>query len=483
MRRRAASTALRTASLTSFALPVAMPTRPCPSPTATSALNPNRRPPFTTLATRLIEMTFSTRPSPSRWRSPPSRRSPPPPRPPPAAPPPPPPPPPPPRPPPPHPDRRARDRPRHHRRPPAARRRPARSAPPHPPPRPLRPPSRLRGRSPPVASSPAPPGRAVVRSPLELQSAFAGAVGHRLHAPVVLVSTPIEDDFGDPLRLRGLAGLAPHARARVADPLALVRLGRSDGAQLRRHLPHELLVHALDLHEDVVVYRNLDPLRRVVRHRMREAHDELHAERLGLGFVAHALDLQRLGEPLGDAVHHVGDERARQPVERLMPALVGRPPHHDGVVLERHRQLRMHGAADLALRPLHADALPVDQDLEVLDVVVVAEQPRDLDLQLRHRHVDPAVSRLARVAHAGQHVGDGISHTHLTFRPLPTGLAHAGDLPTERELAETDAAQLEFAQRAAAAAAALAAVVAAHPELGLPLDLLDPRLLRHALVS
>src|SRR2546422_875051 len=92
IRRRAASTALRTASLTSLAFPVATPTRPCPSPTATSALNPKRRPPLTTLATRLIEITFSMRPSPSRCRSPPSRRSPPPPRPPPPPPPRPPPP-------------------------------------------------------------------------------------------------------------------------------------------------------------------------------------------------------------------------------------------------------------------------------------------------------------------------------------------------------------------------------------------------------
>src|SRR2546425_418803 len=37
MRRRAASTALRTASLTSLALPVATPTRPCPSPTPRGA--------------------------------------------------------------------------------------------------------------------------------------------------------------------------------------------------------------------------------------------------------------------------------------------------------------------------------------------------------------------------------------------------------------------------------------------------------------
>jgi len=58
--RLAASTALRTASETSLALPVATPTRPSPLPTATRALNENRRPPFTTLATRLIAMTFST---------------------------------------------------------------------------------------------------------------------------------------------------------------------------------------------------------------------------------------------------------------------------------------------------------------------------------------------------------------------------------------------------------------------------------------
>src|SRR5207248_2130771 len=75
IRRRAASTALRTASLTSLAFPVATPTRPCPSPTATSALNPKRRPPLTTLATRLIEITFSMRPSPSRCRSPPELQS------------------------------------------------------------------------------------------------------------------------------------------------------------------------------------------------------------------------------------------------------------------------------------------------------------------------------------------------------------------------------------------------------------------------
>src|SRR2546425_335427 len=71
----------------------------------------------------------------------------------------------------------------------------------------------------------------------------------------------------------------------------------------------------------------------------------------------------------------------------------------------------------------------------------------------------------------------------LGVRPLPAGLAHAGDLAAKGQLPEANAAQLELAQRAAAATAALTAVVAAHLELRRPLRLLDPRLLRHSLSS
>src|SRR5579883_601241 len=67
MARRACSVALRIASGTSRALPAPWPTRPLPSPTTTSAAKPNRRPPFTTLATRLIETSFST--SSTSWPS------------------------------------------------------------------------------------------------------------------------------------------------------------------------------------------------------------------------------------------------------------------------------------------------------------------------------------------------------------------------------------------------------------------------------
>src|SRR5438034_7241853 len=71
----------------------------------------------------------------------------------------------------------------------------------------------------------------------------------------------------------------------------------------------------------------------------------------------------------------------------------------------------------------------------------------------------------------------------LGVRPVPAGLAYAGDLAAEGELPEAEATQLELAQRAATATAALAAVVAAHLELRRSLDLLDPALLRHAISS
>src|SRR6267142_4028831 len=57
--RLAASVALRIASGTSRALPWPKPTLPFSSPTTTSAAKPKRRPPFTTLATRLMWTSLS----------------------------------------------------------------------------------------------------------------------------------------------------------------------------------------------------------------------------------------------------------------------------------------------------------------------------------------------------------------------------------------------------------------------------------------
>src|SRR5438034_603105 len=65
-----------------------------------------------------------------------------------------------------------------------------------------------RAPSPPAQSSRGLTARAVLGSPLELQSAFASAVGHRLHAPVILVAAAVEHNLGNALLL-GLGGEQP----------------------------------------------------------------------------------------------------------------------------------------------------------------------------------------------------------------------------------------------------------------------------------
>src|SRR4029077_3780006 len=161
-------------------------------------------------------------------------------------------------------------------------------------------------------------------------------------------------------RLGRLAGLPPDLLAHVADSFAFVRLGGAGGAGFRRPLPDELFVHALDSHEHVVIDRDLDARRRVIRDRVRESDDELHAEGLGLRLVSYALDLERLGESFGDAVDHVGDERPRQSVQRLVPGFVGRALDDDGFALHGDGQLRVHDPADLALRARDRDPQAVE---------------------------------------------------------------------------------------------------------------------------
>src|SRR2546422_10852812 len=85
------------------------------------------------------------------------------------------------------------------------------------------------------------------RSPLKLQSTFPGAVGHRLHAPVVLIAGAVEHDLGDTAllclgrdqlsqreALRGLAlavdvdALGAIRRARERHPAGIVHALRVD---------------------------------------------------------------------------------------------------------------------------------------------------------------------------------------------------------------------------------------------------------------
>src|SRR4029078_7843136 len=80
------------------------------------------------------------------------------------------------------------------------------------------------------------------------------------------------------------------------------------------------------------------------------------------GAVADALDLEALLEALRDAFDHVGDQRARQAVQRAVLAALGRARHRDGPFLLRDLHALRHLLAQLALRPRDRHAARVDRD-------------------------------------------------------------------------------------------------------------------------
>src|SRR5690349_5069907 len=194
----AASTPLAIAAGTSLAFPYPTPTIPLPSPTTTRAVKLNRRPPWTTLATRLMVTTRSRYAVPL---SAPPRRS----------------------------SRRSRRSP-----PPlrgaaitsSFRCYPGGTTPRNPP---LRLPPRgcyVAGSKPSDPMARSPPVRSAPRScqsghASQRQAAFAGTFGERGHPAVVGVAAPVEDGGGDP-RLTSAAG---QQLADLMRPGLLVALG------------------------------------------------------------------------------------------------------------------------------------------------------------------------------------------------------------------------------------------------------------------
>src|SRR3954468_14612998 len=126
--------------------------------------------------------------------------------------------------------------------------------------------------------------------------------------------------------LPGLSGLALDALAGVADALALVGLGLADLADVGGDLADRLLVDALHRDARRRGHLELDALRRLHADGVAEAERELDGVRaLRGGAVADADDLQLLHEAVGDAEHHVVDQRARETVLRAVRTLVVRP--------------------------------------------------------------------------------------------------------------------------------------------------------------
>src|SRR5438874_1460168 len=142
------------------------------------------------------------------------------------------------------------------------------------------------------------------------------------------------------VKLGTLAHLPAHVLALVANALALVRLRRANLANLGGRLADLLFVGALD--DDLGRRRDLEADARPGLDRDGVGVSDLQLEigALERRAVADTLDLQALLEALRHAFDHVGDERARQPVQRAVVAALGRSRDDDRAFFlgDRHAQ-------------------------------------------------------------------------------------------------------------------------------------------------
>src|SRR6201996_9545009 len=148
---------------------------------------------------------------------------------------------------------------------------------------------------------------------------------------------------------------------RVADALALLRLRRASLADIRRDLADELLVDATNDDLGRLRHLEIDSLRRLDRDRVGEAERQLEVFPFQRGAVADALDLEALLEAVGDALDHVRDQRAGEPVEGAVLAAIGRPGDEDRALLLGHGHVLGVGLRELAFRPFDDDVARGDR--------------------------------------------------------------------------------------------------------------------------
>src|SRR5581483_5097123 len=109
-----------------------------------------------------------------------------------------------------------------------------------------------------------------------------------------------------------LAFLAEDIFVHVLHALALVGLGRPEGAQLGGHLADLLLIDAGDDNFGRLRRRDRDALRDRIVDVVRKAELEIELLALHRRAEADAVDLELLLEALGDAGDQVGDQGARR---------------------------------------------------------------------------------------------------------------------------------------------------------------------------
>src|SRR3954447_23209758 len=165
--------------------------------------------------------------------------------------------------------------------------------------------------------------------------------------------------------LTSLSDLAADLLAGVPHALALVRVGLAQLADVRGDLADLLLVDALHREAGRAVGGEGDALGRLHGDGVAVAEGELEVRARGLHPVSRADDLEPLLVARRHALHHVGDERAGQAVQRAAAALVVRALDGDRAVL---RTLHDEGLGDAvrqgALGTLDDHVAAVDGDLD-----------------------------------------------------------------------------------------------------------------------
>src|SRR6266508_390282 len=175
-----------------------------------------------------------------------------------------------------------------------------------------------------------------------------------------------------PLRLRaradlaGLAGLAADALLGVLDALRLVCVRHAQPSDARRHLAHELLIGARDLQLLRRLERERDARGRIDLDRVREPERELQLLPREHSAVSGAADLEVTSVSGGDAGDHVLEKGASQAVQGTRRLRVVLALHDQRPVLARDGHIRVEGAHELALRPLHAHGVAVDLHVDAL---------------------------------------------------------------------------------------------------------------------
>src|SRR6185312_296139 len=173
-------------------------------------------------------------------------------------------------------------------------------------------------------------------------------------------------DFSDMAGLLLLAFLAADRFGLVLDAFALIGFGLAEFADLRRDLADALLVGAGDSDRGRLFAHDLDVVRDREIDVVAEAELKHQVLALDLRAIADAVYLEIDRVAVGDALHHVIDQRARS--APLHPRLLGFAAcrHRDAAVRNLGLDLRAERHLERAELALRGQLLPRDRDLDAL---------------------------------------------------------------------------------------------------------------------